>query len=286
MRHATEITDPFGNRIVIEYGNAAAGEPADGIKRITQYLSPTRTRVVDFEYETSAARKNLKSIRYDGEKTYTWTYVHTTVPAQGPLHSLLKEVRPPVGPSWLYQYNESSSPRYELTRATAPGGGFASYSYSTVPFYNPGSVQIVNSRAVTGKQIGGFDVATGSWSFSYAEGSNKDRSTFTTPCGQIKYVFLGIGNQSSQVEAWQVGLQASKEIRAGALVLEREEFVWKKGAAISTVPYFTGLRTDADTWVPLLEERVVTRGGSTFRTENFYGTGNFNDFGPARGLSV
>ncbi len=277
VRHVTEIVDSFGNRIVVTYGNAASGEPADGIKTITQYLSSTR--VVTFSYETGVARKNLKTITYNGEKTYTWTYVHTTVPVQGPLHSLLKEVKPPIGPSWLYQYNESTSPRYELTRATAPGGGYTNYSYSTVAFYNPGSVQILNSRAVTGKSIAGYDIAAGSWSFSYAQGSNKDQSTFTTPCGTIKYEFLGIGNQTFQVEAWQVGLQKSKQILSGAIVLEQEVFTWKKGAAISTDPFITGLRTDADTWVPLLEERVVTREGQTFRTTNTYGTGNFNDFG-------
>ncbi|HJS74698.1 MAG TPA: DUF6531 domain-containing protein, partial [Vicinamibacteria bacterium] len=168
VRQVTEIVDPFGNRIVVTYGNAASGEPADGIKRITQYLSSTTTRVVTFTYETGVARKNLKTISYAGEKTYTWTYVHTTVPVQGPLHSLLKEVKPPVGPSWLYQYNESTSPRYELTRATAPGAGYTNYSYSTVAFYNPGSVEIVNSRAVSGKSTGGYDIAAGSWSFSYA----------------------------------------------------------------------------------------------------------------------
>ena len=279
VRHVTEISDPFGNKILVVYGNAASGEPAEGIKKITQYLSSTKTRVVNFAYETNVARKNLKTISYTGEKTYTWTYVHTTVPVQGPLHSLLKEVKPPIGPSWLYQYNESSSPRYELTRVTAPGGGFTSYSYSTVAFYNPGSVEIVNSRAVTGKSTGGHDIAAGIWSFSYAESSNKDRSTFTTPCGQIKYQFLGIGNQTFQVEAWQVGLQASKEIRSGTTVLEREEFVWRKSVPISTDAFFTGLRVDADTWVALLEERIVTREGQTFRTENFYGTGNLNDFG-------
>jgi hypothetical protein len=279
MRHVTEISDPFGNKIVVTYANSSVGEPADGIKKITQYLSSTKTRVVNFTYETSLARKNLKSTSYTGEKTYTWTYVHTTVPVQGPLHSLLKQVEPPIGPSWLYQYNETTSPRYELTRATAPGGGYTSYSYSTVSFYNPGSVQIVNSRAVTEKSTGGYDIPTGSWSFSYAEGSNKDRSTFSTPCGTIKYQFLGIGSQTFQVEAWQVGLQASKEIRSGTRVLEREDFTWKKGAAISTDAFITGLRTDGDTWVPLLERRTVSRGGATFTTTNYYGSSNFNDFG-------
>ncbi len=281
VRHVTEISDPFGNKVVVVYGNAASGEPADGIKTITQYLSTAKTRVVNFTYETSVARKNLRSISYVGGGTFNWTYVHTTVPLQGPLHSLLKEVQPPTGPSWVYQYNESSSPRYELTRVTAPGGGFTSYSYSTVPFYNPGSVQIVNSRAVTGKQTGGFDIAAGTWSFSYAEGSNRDRSTFNTPCGQIKYEFLGMGSQTFQVEAWQVGLQRSKEIRSGTTVLEREEFVWRKSAPISTDSFFTGLRVDADTWVALLDERLVTRASQTFKTENFYGSSNFNDFGRA-----
>ncbi len=278
LRHVTEINDPFGNRIVVTYGNAASGEPADGIKTITQHLSSTKTRVVTFAYETGVARKNLKTITYKGEKTYTWTYRHTTVPVRGPLHSLLKEVKPPIGPSWVYQYNESTSPRFELTRATAPEGGFTSYSYSTVPFYIPGSAQIVNSRAVTGKSVGGRDVASGSWSFSYAQGSNKAQSTFTTPCGTISYEFLAMGNQS-QAEAWQVGLQKSKEIRSGTSVLEREELEWRKGAPISTDSFISGLRNDVDTWVPLLAQRVVTREGRTFRTQYTYGSSNFNDFG-------
>jgi hypothetical protein len=277
-RYVTRISDPFGNEIDVTYGNPGAGEPADGIKTITQHLSASQTRLVTFNYETIQARKNLKSITYVGDKTYTWTYVHETVPVGGPLHSLLTEVEPPEGPSWSYTYYESASPRYELKRMTTPSGGWTEYSYSTVQFHNPGSLTIVNSRAVTQKTTGGQDISGGTWTFSYAQGSNKDRSTFNSPCGQVKYEFMGIGNQSFQVEAWQVGLLKEEETLDGP-VLERVEFVWQKSDAISNDSFSTGTRTDYDTWVPLLEQRIVTRGSSTFTTTNSYSSSNFNDFG-------
>ncbi|MGH9337710.1 MAG: hypothetical protein ACRD21_28495, partial [Vicinamibacteria bacterium] len=144
-------------------------------------------------------------------------------------------------------------------------------------FYMPGSTAIVNSRAVTQKETGGHDTLVSSSSFSYAEGSNRDRSTFTTPCGQIKYEFLGIGKNVT--DAWEVGLLESKEIRGGGLLLQREELTWERGAPISNQPYTTGTRQDSKVWVPLLGRRVVTREGETFTTENDYTTTNFNDFG-------
>ncbi|MGH9463692.1 MAG: discoidin domain-containing protein [Vicinamibacteria bacterium] len=278
VRYVTQIMDAFGNRIDVEYGSAA-NAPPEGISRITQRLSNTVSRIVTFTYE-NATRRNLRTIQYTPSgKTHTWTYTHVATPFAGPQQSLLIEVKPPVGPSWKYAYNMDTPPRYELTRLTTPNGGLVDYTYETVQFFQPGTSTVVRSRAMFRRVTSGRDIVSGTWNFDYAQGSSRNRTIGTSPCGTTTYTFIGIGSGSPQLSAWQVGLLERKVLSDGFQVFEEEELGWLRSVAISNDDESVGFYSDSEIYAPLLERRTVTRGGRPFVTTNTYHATDFNDFG-------
>jgi hypothetical protein len=124
---ATEVRDPFGNRVVIEYASGV-NVPPDAITRITQFLGGT-TRQVTFTYDGAMGRNSLRTMTLSaGGRAYTWNYVQTDAVVLG--CTLLTEVRPPLGPSWRHTYNTVNYPRHEMTRLTTPSGGIIDYTYA------------------------------------------------------------------------------------------------------------------------------------------------------------
>ena len=278
VRYVTQIADPFGNRIDVEYGTAS-NAPPEGISRVTQWLSGNEKRVVTFTYD-NATRRGVRTLQFSsGGTTHTWTYSHATATFAGIQYSLLTKVTPPVGPSWEYRYNTTSPPRYELTRLTTPNGARVDYSYDTIEFFRPGTSTVVRSRAMVRRVTGGRDVQLGTWDFDYAQGSARNKTVSTSPCGKTTYTFLGIGSGSPQLSAWQVGLLESKTRSEGSLVLEEEELEWLRSVAISIEDESVGFYADSEIYIPLMEQRTVTRGAKNYVTTNSYRTTDFNDFG-------
>jgi YD repeat-containing protein len=73
---ATEVRDPFGNRVVIEYASGV-NVPPDALTRITQFLGGT-TREVTFTYDGAMGRNSLRTMTLSaGGRAYTWNYVQT-----------------------------------------------------------------------------------------------------------------------------------------------------------------------------------------------------------------
>jgi YD repeat-containing protein len=278
---ATEVRDPFGNRVTIEY--AVAPGPPDGISRITQFIGGS-SRQITFTYDSGLPRKSLRSITLNAAgRTFTWNYTQVDTNAVG--YSLLTEVRPPVGPPWRHTYNTALPPRYELTRLVTPAGGQIDYTYADQQFSMPGTFIPIRSRVVTQRRTSGRDIPAGAWTYAYAQGANKNQSVFTSPCNRTTYTFLGIGNFAVGLPAWQIGLLSNKVTSEGANTLETESITWRASERISFDEEIIGFNRDFDIWVPLVDTRTVVRGSRNYVTRNTYNAGNFNDYGRPRQIA-
>ena len=274
--YATKIEDPFGNRIDIVYMNDA-NAPLDGIASITQVIG-SRTRTINFT--TESTYRSLRTMTLVGSPSRTWTYTQTASNAAG--FSLLIGVAPPVGKAWSYAYQTATPPRNELAGITTPSGGQIDYTYQEFSTYL-GSTQILRFRGVRTRQTLGRDVPNGTWTYSYAQGAQKNQTTISGPCGTTTYSFKGVGNQTPG-RVWEIGLLESRTV-SDASASETEELSWMASVPISWDNETVGFNSDADIFVPLLQERNLTRGPRTYTTTNTYATTNYNDYGRPSSIS-
>ena len=152
VRYVTKIWDPFDNKIEFSYFSSPG--PRDGVSQIRQFLSPTQVRYVNFTYDS--ALKSLDTMSYDGR---TWHYEHTAQGTSG--LSLLREVRPPLGPSEEYDYTALPG---ELTRYETPSGGVTTYTYQDA--YRVAGPVTNRTRVVTQRAVSGRLVTPGTWTFA------------------------------------------------------------------------------------------------------------------------
>ena len=281
---ATEIRDPFGSTITIEYAPPPA--PDDAIARVVQKVG-TKTRTVVFTYDPTlggVASGSLRSMTFGGR---TWTFVQKRMPYFG--YTALTEVRPPAGPSWRFEYNENAADAVSpwlLSRLTTPSGGHIDYAYAA-QLFRTGSGAIYTPSLRT-RTTSGPGVATGTWRFQYSSPDWRApvESLAISPCGAtVRYTFKPVGSYGAE-EPWAIGSMITKETLEGATVLERDELTWIRSVPISDFPESGN---SFATHVPLLGQRVVSRAGSAnvYRTRHLYNplpyrrtrAANFNDHG-------
>jgi len=267
VRYVTEIRDPFNNTITFSYFSSPG--PPDGVQQIQQTLAPGQTRTVTFTYD--GTYKGLRTMTFDGR---TWTYEHQAFGPPG--HSALVSTQAPTGKPWVYTY-ESTPGHVALASMLVPGGGQVSYVYGDVTRYAGATTK--PARVVTSRSISGHQITAGTWTFTYSDGPNKDQSVVQSPCGTVRYRFLGIG-LSGDFSAWSTGALAEQTVEEAGTVLEREELTWVRSDAISpdAVPGEGGLWGDADVYNALLSKRVTRRGVHSWTTDFEYHTANFNDY--------
>jgi YD repeat-containing protein len=277
VRYPTQIEDPFGNFFNIDY----MATPEDGIQSITQDLGGGQVRTVTFT--VIGTRKTLSTMSYIGATTHTWTY--TQVDANSVGYSRLTEVRPPIGPSWRYQYDTVAPVQNELIGITTPQGGQIDYTYADKDLRLGSNVQAVTTRSVVQRSVSGRGVTAGTWTFAYALGTseNQGRITSPSPCGTMTttFTFMGVGNYSIQGNVWKIGLLESKVVADGGGSLETENVTWTPSALISNDIETVGFNQDVGISVALVSTRTLTRGGQNYATTNTYSTNasNFNDYG-------
>lgn len=284
--YATEIKDPYGNTITVKYMTGASAPP-DGIDSIVQEMGGNAKRTIRFSFDPAGGRSTLRTMTYDNR---TWEFTQEATTHVG--YSLLTEVRPPIGPSWSYDYNRTAYPSYELTMMRAPSGGEVHYEFEEREFYL-GTTYPVRSRALVRRTTSGPSLAPGEWQYAYSQGAGMNETVITTPCRNagvagnpcttVTHTFAGIGNYGTGgVPVWQIGLLSRKVTREGATVLETEDLEWVPSAPISLDDETVGFNHDADIYVPLLKRRTITRGGSqAYTTTLDYRADHYNDFGRA-----
>lgn len=267
--YVTDISDLFGNHVTFSYFSAPG--PVDGVASITQYLSPTVTRSVTFAYDPTL--KALSSMSYAGR---TWYY---TQQAAGPTgYSVLTRVQPPAGPAWQYGY--SATMTGELTQLTTPSGGQISYVYADS--IRHASFLQIRTRVVTQRIVGGRAVTPGTWTFAYDQGSNKDTTVVSCPCGTTSYTFSGMG-YGGTFHAWNAGLVTQVVVVQDGVTLETRTMSWVPSEDISDddIVGQQGVWNDGQVRRPLLDKVITTRGSHTWTVNHnhHWGTGTVNDYG-------
>jgi YD repeat-containing protein len=262
--YATEIRDPFDNTISISF----LSSPNDAIQTITQALG-SQTRQITF----NTVNGQISQMQFQGR---TWSYSHS--PAAGhAFYYLLDRVVSPVGLDWEYDYNTSSQPRNELTGITTPNGGQLTYQYEDKTF-KIGTPYSVDTRVVRQRQTSGRDIPSGTWTYSYAQGSGQNETLIQLPCGTERYTFRGVGDFNTQGNPWEVGLQTQKVTSDGA-TLETETTTWQASVPISDDDEIIGFNTAFDIRVPLVNVQTRTRNSQSFSIDHSYNSSNFNDYG-------
>ena len=277
-RYVTEIKDQFGNRVTFEYFTDSLG--IQGVKKITQYLTATETRVVDFTINT-AVGKSLATMTYNGQ---TWRYEQTS--AWSSIHTVLRRVWYPGNTSatadWEYSYGGHAS--VELTRIRYPSGGTVSYTYAEIArvAQNYG----MNYRVVTSRATAGPSIAAGTWTIAYDQGTSKDWTFVTGPITTHKYRYWGVGN-GSDYSAWIKGALRDYRLEAGGVLLQRTVNTYLQSEKVSSdpvppndAPAFWG---DGAVWNALLETSTTTRGSNSWKRTYTYRWGNntYNDLNQA-----
>jgi YD repeat-containing protein len=265
--YATQITDPFGNSVAIEYFGAPLS--LDAISRITQTLASGQTRQVTFTVAPMGGNTGwLQSMTYAGR---TWAYQLTPVTAW--TFAELTSVTPPVGPAWTFAY----SPNYEMSSVTTPNGGTISYQFSDQTFFIGTDVPYY-TRVLSRRTTGGRDITPGVWTYAYAQGTGYNQTIVTGPCETTTYDFIGVGRYAYVGNVWSIGLASRRAVSSGGQTLETEDSTWVPSAPIADVGEDIGANQDSYIYVPMLQRRVVTRGSATFTTVNSYNTTSFSDY--------
>ena len=269
VRYVTEIRDVWNNRITFSYFPEPG--PRDGVAEIRQHLGPSQVRVVSFTYDPTL--KSLATMQYLDR-----TWIYSQVAAGPAAHSVLRVATPPLGRAWEYQYTTALPG--ELTVAIAPAGGRTDYAYADM-VRRAGGVS-TTSRVVSSRATSGFQIAAGSWTFTYGAGPNEDTTVVASPCGTTTYRFVGTG-LAGDFSAWSAGAIAEQTIEQGGAVLERQTFTWLRSEVISPDPAAGtgGIWGDAATYTPLLQQHTTTRGSQTWSTLYEYSSGSFNNYGRA-----
>jgi YD repeat-containing protein len=283
--YVTEIEDPFGNRIEVNYHSNP--QLPDVITSVEQHLVGEQSpRIVTFTYlETMPTPQGPQFVGSLDTMTFSgriWRYKQQLL---NPIstYTELFEVKPPLGPPWKFGYEHADPLSLQiLDHIETPNGGKLDYVY--VPqLFQMGS-NFVYSPAITSRQTSGWDVLVGTWTYAYSSSVNSLETEIRSPCGiKTNYLFLGIGPLN--LEPWAVGALDTRttSATAGGLIYETEKLTWVASVPISNIPEGGANKT----YVALLDRRQVTRSGRTYTTDYTYAPdawspnrpNNFNDYG-------
>ncbi|MCH6583140.1 MAG: RHS repeat protein, partial [Proteobacteria bacterium] len=274
--YTTRIEDRNGNFIKIDYDTANLSGRGAIVKRITS----SDGRTVNFSYadRTTPTKARLSTISANGQ---TWRYDYTPISGSASVHYQLTRVRRPDGLSWRYAYHPPSSRqpgRNALKTVTYPYGATVTYGYDFVDFAGNTLTNLDKylSLVVKSKRIGGRDVTSGTWGFSYSPSTREDVTTVTFPGGRHEYTHFGSreimsGSTIPGQKLWKMGLLKEKRTYNGGAVVNREIYTWDESAPYQISretfvrpPYS---RADRAVFAPVLLEQKIMRDGTTYSTK-------------------
>ena len=253
---------------------------------------PVRSRTSRSRWATASSATSISTTTAMAPR-YEWSTTGASGsidhdPAPGvPSHTVLRQVRAPVGLPWQYEYSVNGAGP-ELTALVAPGGGRLTYTYATVQ--RRASSLNQSSRVVATRATSGYLITPGTWTFSYNQGANQDTTVVSCPCGTTSYRYNGIG-VSGNFAAWASGTLAERVVIDGPTpqypTLEVETLVYEPSAVISSNSVAGESTSQGPVWSDgavrnaLLTQRQLTRGSQTWTTTLQYNSTNYNDYGQA-----
>jgi RHS repeat-associated protein len=300
--YVTSIKDTNGNEISIQYfdccnmdsqnpnsGNIGTCPSSDlftKTRHIKQVIDSVG-RVINFGMLNDSCRGNaVSSIDVNG-KTYNYLYYPGPDGPSSPFTyydggstRLLKEVKPPEGPSWQYFYDaDGVAPDGELISVTYPSGGVVEYEYDTFDLQlQPTPADPFKLRAVSTRATSGPNIVPGTWTYSYSYDTsiNQGSTTVTGPCDDKEiYKFarlpedpiFGLYNR-----VWEFGLLEEKEVRdINNNLIQTEINDWNP-YQISTGIFYDESLQQFGVFVPLLGSKTIVRDGGNYVTNYTYNT--------------
>jgi RHS repeat-associated protein len=265
--YTTLITDRNGNTATVSYNNSnTAAAEITGI-------STSDGRSVTFSYaDSGTSYRRVSSI---SGPAGTWYYSYSAISGLSNTYQLTSVSRPVSG-DWSYSYNGNTQPSagsHQLSSLNTPQGGQITYGYSNVS---------VDSSAGTSVSMVTSKYAGGSWSWSYSPATyngNQDSTTVSTPAGTHTYRHWGPNGVGSG-DVWKIGLLTYKSLGSE----QSETYSWDKVFVADEPNSRDGVfssKQDADTYQPVLTQKSITRGATSFTT-NY---SNFDSYGNPRAIS-
>ncbi len=258
----TEITDPRGNWIKIDY----VGGGYLHAKRV--YASDGREVVFEYENEATPEAK-LVAITANGQ-----TVQYEIGSFDGYLYDInrLDKVVRPDGGQWSFDYGDEGHERHLITRIKNPLAGETTYSYQKVQFE---SSVLFGSNAVKTRSVDTRIPSSlnGQWNYSFFPGNPHDRTVIEGPDRIERYTHFGVRGASFG-DVWKIGSLQKKEIFhpwadiEDMTPLQQELYEWTSVPISSQNEYRSSRNVvDTETSVPLLAKKTIIRDGDSFVTE-------------------
>ena len=259
--YTTLITDRNGNTATVSYNNSnTAAAEISGI-------TTSDGRSVTFGYaDGGTSYRRVTSI---AGPSGTWNYGYSAISGLFNTYQLTSVTRPVSG-SWGYSYNGNLQPSagsFQMSSLTMPQGGQIAYGYGNVS---------VDSSSGTSVSMVTSKFAGSSWSWTYSPATfngNQDTTTVSTPAGTHTYRHWGPNGVGSG-DVWRIGLLTYKSLGPE----QSETYTWDKVFVVDEPNSRDGAfssKQDADTFQPVLTQKTISRGGTSFTT-NY---GSFDSYG-------
>ncbi len=298
--YPTRIEDGNGNYLTITYSGSK------GSRALINRVTASDGREVIFTY-TSGYLSSITAtdLSQPNKVPQTWTYNYTNM---GTGNKVLTEVVRPDGLKWQYAYNPSGAAVAPgaLQSVTYPYGATATYTYKHVDFAGPVLLspsfpaERYFSVAIATKTQGGRNIEPGTWSYTYAPGTENtietgvtmnDQTTVNFPGGRTIYKHYGIQRQIElgvglgvKRELWKTGRLVKKitqkEISANVYsTVETESYEWINRGKISSEKHYSTAFDyfDVNVTNPIMLSKTITRDNTIYKTQYTYG---------ASGLSI
>lgn len=248
-------------------------------------------RFIKLNYDPSSNK--LQSLVDSANRTVQYSYLA----ANGVNSNVLNKVVDPAGNVWNYTYqegaylegaltglytiaplNENTASARKLIGIQYPTGGTTSYSYTYRNLVANGgpSRQMSSSRV---EQVAKKTLSTGEqWSYRYTRGGvggtgEYDLTDISGPDGTTHHEFIGLGYSANLSGAlvvysdrlWLTG-QPVKTVYPNG---DYETYKWQQRFLSGQInsAWELGISLDHQTWAPVLQEHVISRGGATYTTQ-------------------
>jgi YD repeat-containing protein len=253
----TQIADVYGNLVTLTW--------SAGTLEVQQILKNESPRTVLFAMNDATNLPSTMTFN-DGTHDRVWRYTYEGDPDDST--GRLKEIAPPVGPHWRFDYENFEGYR-RLAHLTTPHGGRIDYGYEIKHFVLNGQPELtralLNARDLIDR---GSVSSSGHWSIRcewYSGETFCHQTTVETPSARLTYYYglLDVAHGATIVEGPYGLTRVTIQDSAGINTFEDDFRNYIELPVIGTT------YRSAE-----LSRRWITRGGRTYSTTFGYDTGD------------
>ena len=253
-------------RIADVYGNLVTLAWSAGALQVQQILKGESPRTVLFGMNDTTNLPTSMTFN-DGTRDRVWRYAYEGDPDET---GRLSEITPPVGPHWVFGYEDFEGYR-RLAHLTTPHGGRIDYGYEVKHFILDGQPELtralLNSRDVIGR---GAIASSGHWSIGCEWNSGESfchQTTVETPSARLTYYYgsLGVAHPDTLIEGPYGLTRVTIQDSSGTTTFEDDSRGYVELPVVGT------RYRSAE-----LSSRRIDRGGRSYSTTYTYDTSDGN----------